>query len=66
MRIRHALAAVAAVGSIVAITTAPAQAAEYSSALKVRGVQYNAPGSDSNRCWCRIAFALSPGLPGSR
>lgn len=27
-----------------------AQAAEYSSALKVRGVQYDAPGRDSNSC----------------
>lgn len=28
----------------------PAQVAEYSSALKARGVQYGAPGPDSNRC----------------
>ncbi|MFM9370668.1 lamin tail domain-containing protein [Streptomyces sp. Da 82-17] len=50
MRIRHALTAVAAAGSVVAVLTAPAHAAEYSSALKVRGIQYNAPGSDDNRC----------------
>jgi hypothetical protein len=28
----------------------PAQATEYSSALKIRGVQYDAPGTDSNKC----------------
>ncbi|MFD3502267.1 lamin tail domain-containing protein [Streptomyces sp. NPDC058676] len=50
MRTRHVLAMVAAVGSIAAVTAAPAQAAEYSSALKLKGVQYDAPGSDSNNC----------------
>lgn len=50
MHIRHVLTAVAASGMLAVITTGPAQAAEYSSALKVRGVQYDAPGSDSNRC----------------
>ncbi|MEU8653741.1 lamin tail domain-containing protein [Streptomyces sp. NPDC048737] len=50
MRIRHALAAVAAAVSLAAVTAGPAQATEYSSALKVKGVQYDAPGSDSNRC----------------
>ncbi|WP_327742809.1 lamin tail domain-containing protein [Streptomyces europaeiscabiei] len=50
MRIRHALTAVATAVTIAAVTTGPAQAAEYSSALKVRGVQYDAPGTDSNRC----------------
>ena len=50
MRIRHALATVAAAGTIAAITTGPAQATEYTSALKVKGIQYDAPGSDSNRC----------------
>ncbi|GGY99806.1 lamin tail domain-containing protein [Streptomyces poonensis] len=43
------IAAVAAVGALGALAT-PAQAAEYSSALKVRGVQYDAPGKDSNKC----------------
>ncbi|MCF4136521.1 lamin tail domain-containing protein [Streptomyces sp. Tue 6430] len=50
MRISHALAAVAAAVSVAAVTAGPAQATEYSSALKVKGVQYDAPGSDSNRC----------------
>ncbi|GGW78681.1 MULTISPECIES: lamin tail domain-containing protein [Streptomyces] len=50
MRMRHALAAVAAAVSVAAVTAGPAQAAEYTSALKVKGVQYDAPGTDSNRC----------------
>ncbi|MEU0675536.1 lamin tail domain-containing protein [Streptomyces sp. NPDC006172] len=53
IRIPHALTAVAAAGAVVAITAVtavPAQAAEYSSPLKVKGVQYDAPGADSNRC----------------
>ncbi|MGW1725813.1 lamin tail domain-containing protein [Streptomyces sp. NPDC002306] len=50
MRIRHALTATAAAGAIAVTAAAPAQAAEYSSALKLKGVQYDAPGSDSNRC----------------
>lgn len=37
-------------GSLAAVIAAPAQAAEYSSALKIRGVQYDAPGRDSNSC----------------
>ncbi|TRO60592.1 lamin tail domain-containing protein [Streptomyces sp. IB201691-2A2] len=37
-------------GALAVLIAAPAQAAEYTSALKVRGVQYDAPGSDSNRC----------------
>ncbi|MFJ9175174.1 lamin tail domain-containing protein [Streptomyces sp. NPDC102360] len=49
MRYRYALPAAAAVAALAA-TVAPAQAAEYHSALKVRGVQYDAPGRDSNRC----------------
>jgi hypothetical protein len=47
---RHALAVAAVTGTIAVITAAPAQATDYSSALKVKGVQYDAPGSDSNRC----------------
>ncbi|MFI2510803.1 lamin tail domain-containing protein [Streptomyces sp. NPDC018972] len=51
MRIRTAaVATTAAAGALAALTAVPAQAAEYPSALKVRGIQYNAPGSDSNRC----------------
>jgi hypothetical protein len=51
MRIRNALAVTAAtVGTLAAIATAPAQATEYSSALKIKGVQYDAPGRDSNSC----------------
>ncbi|MHB9757683.1 lamin tail domain-containing protein [Streptomyces sp. BYX5S] len=49
MRLRFALPAAVTVVALAA-TVAPAQAAEYSSALKVRGVQYDAPGTDSNRC----------------
>lgn len=53
MRTRHVIALAASAGTFAAtavVVAAPAQAAEYSSALKVRGVQYDAPGSDSNRC----------------
>jgi DNA-nicking Smr family endonuclease len=52
MRIRNVLAvtAAAAAGTLAAIAATPAQATEYSSALRIRGVQYDAPGSDSNRC----------------
>jgi hypothetical protein len=51
MRIRHTVAATAAAtGIITALAAAPAQAAEYSSALKIKGVQYDAPGRDDNRC----------------
>lgn len=50
MRMRHTLAVVAAAGTIAVIAAAPAQATEYSSALKLKGVQYDAPGTDSNRC----------------
>ncbi|MFB7518055.1 lamin tail domain-containing protein [Streptomyces sp. NPDC056144] len=39
-----------AVGALAALSTAPAQAAEYSSALKIKAVQYDAPGRDSNAC----------------
>ncbi|EFL37312.1 lamin tail domain-containing protein [Streptomyces griseoflavus] len=52
MRISRTLpvaAAVAAAG-VLSLTAAPAQAAEYSSALKIKGVQYDAPGRDSNKC----------------
>ncbi|WP_328551788.1 lamin tail domain-containing protein [Streptomyces sp. NBC_00358] len=52
MRMRNTLAVTAAaVGTLAAIAAAPAQATtEYSSALKIKGVQYDAPGPDSNSC----------------
>ncbi|WP_055692903.1 lamin tail domain-containing protein [Streptomyces prasinopilosus] len=51
MRIRTAAVATTAVaGALAALTAVPAHAAEYDSALKVRGVQYDAPGPDSNKC----------------
>jgi hypothetical protein len=50
MRKRHAIVVAATAGSLAAVIAAPAQAAEYSSALKIRGVQYDAPGRDSNSC----------------
>lgn len=53
MHIRHALTAAATAASVLSLglaAAAPAQAAEYTSALKIKGVQYDAPGSDSNKC----------------
>ncbi|AZP22125.1 lamin tail domain-containing protein [Streptomyces aquilus] len=53
MRIRLAAttaAAATAAGTLIALTAVPAQATEYTSALKIRGVQYDAPGRDSNNC----------------
>lgn len=50
MRKHSVMAAALAAGTLAALATTPAQAAEYSSALKVRGVQYDAPGRDSNSC----------------
>ncbi|MCT4357826.1 lamin tail domain-containing protein [Streptomyces sp. Je 1-79] len=51
IRMRHAVAAAATTtGILTIVTAAPAQAAEYSSELKVRGIQYDAPGRDDNRC----------------
>lgn len=51
MRTRSILAAAVTAGTLAALVPAvSAQAAEYSSALKVRGVQYDAPGRDSNNC----------------
>ncbi|MEV6837416.1 lamin tail domain-containing protein [Streptomyces sp. NPDC051133] len=50
MRIRSALAVTATAGTLAVILAAPAQATEYSSALKIKGVQYDAPGRDSNSC----------------
>jgi hypothetical protein len=51
LRTRSALAAAVTAGTLAAVVPAvSAQAAEYSSALKVRGIQYDAPGRDSNNC----------------
>ncbi|WP_225836277.1 lamin tail domain-containing protein [Streptomyces sp. NK08204] len=50
MRIRSALAAAATAGTLAVVAAAPAQATEYSSALKIKGAQYDAPGRDSNSC----------------
>ncbi|MCX2927907.1 lamin tail domain-containing protein [Streptomyces sp. NEAU-W12] len=53
MRMSHTLAAAAAAAAAVGlglVAAVPAQAAEYSSALKIKGVQYDAPGRDSNKC----------------
>ncbi|MFC4507699.1 MULTISPECIES: lamin tail domain-containing protein [Streptomyces] len=50
IRMPHALSAAAAAGVLAVLAAGPAQATEYSSALKIKGVQYDAPGSDSNRC----------------
>ncbi|GGQ48703.1 hypothetical protein GCM10010279_67820 [Streptomyces mutabilis] len=53
MRIRRTVTAAATTAAVAALGLAgavPAQAAEYSSALKIKGVQYDAPGRDSNKC----------------
>ncbi|MGW0700201.1 lamin tail domain-containing protein [Streptomyces sp. NPDC002867] len=50
MRIHAVIAVAVTAGTLAALTASPAQAAEYSSALKLRGVQYDAPGRDSNSC----------------
>ncbi|MFI8997762.1 lamin tail domain-containing protein [Streptomyces sp. NPDC053542] len=48
--IATAAATALAAGALAVLAAAPAQAAEYHSALKIRGVQYDAPGRDSNSC----------------
>lgn len=50
MRTHARIAAVLTAGTLAALITGPAQASEYSSALKIRGIQYDAPGKDSNKC----------------
>ncbi|MFJ7073796.1 lamin tail domain-containing protein [Streptomyces sp. NPDC098781] len=50
MRIRIVITTAVAAGTLAALGAAPAQATEYSSALKIRGIQYDAPGRDSNNC----------------
>jgi hypothetical protein len=49
MRRGH-IAVAAAAGALTVLAAVPAHAAEYSSALKIKGVQYDAPGRDSNNC----------------
>jgi hypothetical protein len=49
MRRGH-IAVAAAAGALTVLAAVPAHAAEYSSALKIKGVQYDAPGRDSNSC----------------
>jgi hypothetical protein len=51
LRERSILAVAVTAGTLAArVPAVSAHAAEYSSALKVRGVQYDAPGQDSNSC----------------
>jgi hypothetical protein len=53
MRVHRVLTAAATTGAVAALgltAAAPVQAAEYSSALKIKGVQYDAPGRDYNKC----------------
>ncbi|WP_340374461.1 lamin tail domain-containing protein [Streptomyces sp. SS7] len=47
---RHVLAAASLAGALAVSTAGPAGATEYTSAVKLKGVQYDAPGADSNRC----------------
>ncbi|MFJ7903277.1 lamin tail domain-containing protein [Streptomyces sp. NPDC096198] len=51
MRIRSVLAGTAATtATLIAVAAVPAHATEYTSDLKLKGVQYDAPGRDSNSC----------------
>ncbi|MFI1534799.1 lamin tail domain-containing protein [Streptomyces anandii] len=50
MRIRSLLAVTATAGAVAVVAAAPAEATEYASVLKIKGVQYDAPGRDSNSC----------------
>ncbi|CAL9298752.1 lamin tail domain-containing protein [Streptomyces pseudogriseolus] len=53
MRIRRTLTVTATTAAVAALAftgAVPAQAAEYSSVLKIKGVRYDAPGRDSNKC----------------
>ncbi|MEV8533906.1 lamin tail domain-containing protein [Streptomyces sp. NPDC051211] len=47
---KKTLVVLAGSAAVAALTAVPAQAAEYSSALKISGIQYDAPGRDSNSC----------------
>jgi hypothetical protein len=46
----YTAAAAVAVACVAVLLPTQAEATEYSSALKIRGVQYDAPGRDSNSC----------------
>ncbi|WP_448319062.1 lamin tail domain-containing protein [Streptomyces sp. CO7] len=48
--VRAALLAAVSTIALGGPTAAPAHAAEYQSALKIRGAQYDAPGADRNSC----------------
>ncbi|MFD4376585.1 lamin tail domain-containing protein [Streptomyces sp. NPDC058486] len=49
--VRPVIAAALAAGALTgALVATPAHAAEYSSTLKLFGIQYDAPGRDSNSC----------------
>lgn len=50
MYIRTIATTAVAAGTLAALSAVPAQATEYSSALKIKGIQYDAPGRDSNNC----------------
>jgi hypothetical protein len=50
MRIRLVAATATAAGTLAVLAAVPAHATEYSSALKIKGIQYDAPGRDSNNC----------------
>ncbi|MET7481013.1 lamin tail domain-containing protein [Streptomyces sp. NPDC005648] len=50
MRIRLVAATGIAAGTLAVLAAVPAHATEYSSALKIKGIQYDAPGRDSNNC----------------
>jgi hypothetical protein len=50
MRIRLVAATATAAGTLAVLAAVPAHATEYQSALKIKGIQYDAPGRDSNNC----------------
>ncbi|WP_030938019.1 lamin tail domain-containing protein [Streptomyces sp. NRRL S-646] len=50
MRIRLVAATATAASTLAVLAAVPAHATEYRSALKIKGVQYDAPGRDSNSC----------------
>ncbi|MGW8886193.1 lamin tail domain-containing protein [Streptomyces sp. NPDC055749] len=50
MRKHLVVATAISTGILATLAAAPAQATEYSSALKIYAIQYDAPGRDSNNC----------------
>ncbi|MFD6983706.1 lamin tail domain-containing protein, partial [Streptomyces sp. NPDC059956] len=50
MRKLSVIAAAVATGALAVLAASPAQAVETGYSLKIRGVQYDAPGADSNSC----------------